>query len=135
MGAVLAVLFGALGGLLVLLARGAGTCTQGDAGQLVLAILAIPFHLVALGCLAASSGRLQRMVGFVLLLPVYLWQAWFGATFGLRVLIWGQSACEALLGYEYWMDGGELIYANALLFIGLGLPLAAALMLRGRQRA
>lgn len=102
-----------LGALNTVLARVAGTCTQGDADRLLGVMVSAVLYLFALGAMK-MSGSERRIIWFILpVIPVLLWQAVFALRLSYEVLWLDASACTVLEGVPYPMSGHEPFVAVA----------------------
>lgn len=89
----------------------AGTCTMGDASQLIMAVPAVVIYVAALGCLWAARPSPWLMVLGLLPLVWPLWaQLALAVRLGIGVMAQGRSACDVLLGPPYEFDGDEGLY-------------------------
>ena len=79
-----------------------GTCTQGDAGQLFLVILAAPAQL--LGMLGLSMTKYIRwaILACLPVIPVLIWQMVFALRLTKGLIIDGMSACGFLMNDSDW---------------------------------
>ena len=102
-----------LGAINTLLARFAGTCTQGDAARLSGIVITAILFFAALVTLSVS--RRQRFVLLAIspVLLVLVWQAFFSLRLGYSLLWQGAAACQVLVGIPYPPDGGEVFYGIA----------------------
>ncbi len=103
-----------------------GTCTQGDADQLVLVILAAPAQLVGiLGVVMAKSIRWAALACLPII-PVLIWQLAFALRLAKSLVIDGVSACGFLMNDVDWeYDGNEAFYAKLWFAVCVVLPLIA----------
>lgn len=118
--AVLCLTFGALNAALAITV---GTCTQGDAGELLGGWITLLLYLVGTAALLVAR---RKWICVVLLAPaaaIALVHSWFAIRLTYSYLVHGVSACFVLAG-EYspqdsgeWMDGGEPVYIA--LWLGL----------------
>lgn len=95
------------------LARVAGTCTQGDADRLYGVVLSLLLYGIALLGLWLSS-RIRSIVLFCLpIFPVIFWQVWFSLQLSFEILVKGHSACTVLEGPlpVYPNSGSEFFFA------------------------
>ena len=125
----IAVLAVYLGGFLALSSVSTGTCTMGDAGQLFMIVISIPFYAIATVCAAKITKPRNVLIAYIISLPVLIWQAAFAIKLAVQILAFGASACDVLQGGPYSMDGSELIYVKLWLLVGLGLPLIMTVIL------
>jgi hypothetical protein len=125
----IAVLAIYIGGFFALMAISAGTCTMGDAGQLAMLVISIPFYAIATICSAKISSPRNVLIAYIISLPVLIWQAGFAVKLSVQILALGASACEVLHGPPYEMDGDEYSYVTLWLLVGLGLPLIMTVIL------
>ena len=120
-----------------------GTCTQGNAGQLWLALFALP-GLVACLSIAIRTEAPRRLSLWLLpLAPLALWAVWIGLALAWALLIEGQSACDHLQGTRdlltqgkeriYPLYGAEIFLALLWLLTAVLIPLGIALTLTRRR--
>ena len=103
-----------------------GTCTQGDAGQLFLVILAAPAQL--LGMLGLSMTKYIRwaVLACLPLIPVLIRQMVFALRLTKGLIIDGMSACGFLMNDSDWeFDGSEVSYVKLWIVVCMVLPLIA----------
>ncbi|WP_323022306.1 hypothetical protein [Pararhodobacter sp.] len=123
-----------LSGLSSYLAVFGGTCTMGDASQLVGGALSALLLFPLVSALAWSPNQRILLVGSLPLAPILLWQAYFAITFALDVLLLGQAACESLHNASHTHSRIENWLAVLWLFLGLGMPGLMALALWSHSR-
>lgn len=115
------------------LARVAGTCTQGDADRLFGVVISIALYGLAILGLWVS-GHTRRSAPILLpLVPVVVWQTWFSARLAFGIFALNQSACSVLEGPPpaYPMSGSETFFAITWPIMSLGVLLGlSALYLR-----
>lgn len=103
-----------------------GTCTQGDAGQLVLVILAAPAQLAGMLGLALAKSIRWAVLACIPLIPVLIWQMVFALRLAKSLVIDGISACGFLMNNADWeYDGSETFYAKLWIAVCVVLPLIA----------
>lgn len=116
-----------------ILARVAGTCTQGDADRLFGVVVSIALYGFALLGLWLSA-QARAVVSFLLpLVPIVIWQAWFSARLSFEVFVLERSACSVLQGAipEYPMSGSEAFFAITWPMMSFGLIVGlSAILLR-----
>lgn len=139
----LLAIFGGLWALAVLLTTpDMGTCTQGDAGQLFLAVFALP-GLVACLSIAVRTDTPRRLaprrlaLGLLPLTPLALWAGWFAIRLTWALVTQHQTACGFLQDTGHVPDGKEIFYASLWFLTALLFPMATAvtLALRRNRRA
>jgi len=115
------------------LARIAGTCSQGDADRLFGVVLSGALYGVALLGLWVS-GRARTIALFLLpITPVLAWQTWFSIRLAFEVFAWGRSACSVLESDPgYPASGSEVFFALAWPVMSFGVLLGMYALLRGR---
>lgn len=109
-----------------MIARVAGTCTQGDADRLYGVVLSLALYSIALISLWLSS-RTRSIVLFCLpIFPIIFWQVWFSSRLSYEILVQGHSACTVL-------EGPLPIYPNSgsELFLALSWPIVSFIVLLG----
>jgi hypothetical protein len=109
--AVIAIVAFYLGLLNTILARFAGTCTQGDADRLWGVAISIPLFLVAVIALSRTSYVRATVSVCIPAFLLMLWQAVFAAELSFKVLVLNSSACEVLDGLPQIHDGDEFAFA------------------------
>jgi hypothetical protein len=114
------------------LARVAGTCTQGDADRLFGVVVSAALYCIAL--LGLWMSRQPRIVFLFSapLLPIAVWQVWFSLRLSYEILALGRSACSILEGTisGYPNSGSELFFALTWPLMSLGLLLGVFAALR-----
>ena len=116
------------------IARFAGTCTQGDADRLYGAVLSLALYCIALLGLWLSS-RTRTIVLFSLpVFPIVLWQVWFSSRLSFEILVRGHSACTVLEGPlpAYPNSGSETIFALLWPLMSFSVLLCMLTVLRGK---
>lgn len=112
-----------VGLLNTLLARHAGTCTQGDADRLFGIVLSAPFFLLTVLCLARTKHLGGAMIVCLPGLMLMLWQGAFAAELSFGILVHGFSACQILQDMPQAYSGHELTFAilwPTVMFCALG---------------
>jgi uncharacterized membrane protein len=116
------------------LARVAGTCTQGEAERLHGVVLSFALYGIAiLGLWLAPRGR--PIVLFSLpVFPIVFWQVWFSSRLSFEILALGRSACTVLKGPlpAYPDSGSELFFALSWPLMSLSVLLGMLTVLRGK---
>lgn len=97
-----------VGVLNTILARFAGTCTQGDADRLWGILISVPFFLIALFCMSRTKHLGVTMIASLPALLLMLWQGVFAAELSLGVFVYNSSACEVLESVPYGYSGSEV---------------------------
>lgn len=115
-----------IGTLNTILARFAGTCTQGDADRLIGVVWSIPFFFFANFILLKTKYPGWTMVAWLPALAILLWQAIFSVNLAFDIAMYQFSACEVLEGVEYPMSGSELVYSIIWPFVTFGTLLMVA---------
>ena len=95
-----------------LLARYAGTCTQGNASHLLGIVFSIPFFLLAMIGLFRTRYLRATIICSLPALAALAWQCVFAARLLIGTLVYGFSACEVLQDTNYEFDGLEATYAT-----------------------
>ncbi len=116
------------------IARVAGTCTQGDADRLFGVVLSLALYGIALLGLWLSS-RTRSIVLFCLpISPIILWQVWFSSRLSFEILVRGHSACTVLEGPlpVYPGSGSELFFALSWPLMSFAVLLGILAILRGK---
>jgi len=116
------------------IARVAGTCTQGDADRLYGVVVSLAFYCTALLGLKLSS-RTRSIVWFCLpIFPIIFWQVWFSSRLSFEILVQGHSACTVLEGPlpVYPNSGSELFFALAWPSVSFSVFLGMLVILRGK---
>ncbi len=109
--AIVSVLTFYLGALNTLLARVAGTCTQGEADRLWGMVISIPFYTVAVLGLFKTKYLKTTTIACGPVFLFALWQAAFAVRLALDILLYDASACEVLEGMPYSKSGDEIVFA------------------------
>lgn len=109
--AIVSVLTFYLGALNTLLARVAGTCTQGEADRLWGVMISIPFYIVAVLGLFKTKYLKTTTIACSPVFLFALWQAAFAFRLALDILLYDASACEVLEGIPYPKSGDEIVFA------------------------
>lgn len=120
-----------------ILARVAGTCTQGDADRLFGVVVSITLYGLALLGLWLSAQARALTLFLLPLVPVVIWQAWFSARLAFEVFALERSACSVLEGAVpgYPMSGSEAFFAITWPMMSFGLLVGlSALLLRLSRR-
>jgi hypothetical protein len=130
----LSVAFFYLGAGNTILARFAGTCTQGDADRLYGVVLSITLYGIALLGLWLSSNTRTIVLVSLPVLPIIIWQLWFSFRLSFEILAQGRSACSVLEGAAppYPNSGSELFFAMSWPLMSLGVLLGIFFVLRAR---
>ena len=106
-----------LGALNAVLAVNAGTCTQGDAGNLYGGLITAALYVTGGLILTFKPVRQRQMIALLPAAAVALWHSVFALRFVWGYLLHNISACDALVGdfalqrEGYEMDGGEAMLA------------------------
>lgn len=119
------------------LARVAGTCTQGDADRLFGVVVSMALYGFALFGLWLSAQARALILFLLPLAPVVIWQAWFSARLAFEVFAFERSACSVLEGAipDYPMSGSEAFFAIAWPTMSFGLLVGlSAILLRPSRR-
>ena len=130
----LSIVFFYLGAGNTILARVAGTCTQGDADRLYGVVLSIALYGIALLGLWLSRSARPIVLFSLPVLPILIWQLWFSFRLSFEILAQGRSACSVLEGAvpPYPDSGSELFFAMSWPLMSLGALLGILFVLRAR---
>lgn len=95
------------------IARVAGTCTQGDADRLYGIVLSLALYGVAILGLWLSLKTRSIALFCLPIFPIIFWQVWFSSRLSFEILILNHSACTVLEGPlpAYPNSGSEIIFA------------------------
>jgi len=126
--AITSVLAFYLGALNTLLARVAGTCTQGEADRLWGVVISIPFYLVAVLGLFQTKYLRAATIACSPVFLFTLWQAAFAVRLLFDILVYDASACEVLEGMPYPNSGAEIAFAVLWPLVGFGTLVALTLV-------
>lgn len=126
-----------VGVLNTILARFAGTCTQGDADRLWGILISVHFFFLAVFCLSRTKHLGVTMIASLPALLLMLWQSVFAAELLLGVFVHHSSACEVLEGVPYEYSGSEVPLAIlwAVVIFGSFAATATAYFVRRSQAA
>jgi len=139
--AIVAIVLLSLGGLNAVFAIEAGTCTQGDAGNLYGGLITVVLYMAGGLILAFNPIQWRQAIALLPAAAIALWHSVFALRFALGYLADKISACDALVGdftaqsRGYEMDGSEA--ALAVLWLGLSSIFWIAIFLawlQGRRR-
>ena len=113
-----------------ILARVAGTCTQGDADRLFGVVVSIGLYAIALLGLMKTSHLRSWGKMLLPLTPVVIWQTWFSIRLSYEITLLEHSACTVLHGAipPYPMSGSESFFAISWPTMSLGVLLGIAVL-------
>ena len=117
-----------------MIARVAGTCTQGDADRLYGVVLSLALYGIALLGLWLTL-RARSIVLFCLpIFPIIFWQVWFSSRLSFEILVRGHSACTVLEGPlpTYPNSGSELFFAVSWPLMSFSVLLGLLAVLRSK---
>lgn len=118
-----------------MLARVAGSCTQGDADRLFGVVLSIALYGIALLGVWLSPRARTIVLLSLPVLPVIVWQLGFSLRLSFEIVAQGHSACSVLEGAVpgYPSSGSELFFALAWPLMSLGVLLGIFIVLRAKR--
>ncbi len=123
-----------LGALNTILARVAGTCTQGDASRLWGVIFSTLFYLLASYALFRTRLFRTSVIACLPVLPKNDWQAWFSIRLLIEVLVFQSAARSVLEGMPFPEDGNETAFATLWPTMSLGVLFVMVLVYLARRR-
>jgi hypothetical protein len=121
--AIVAIVLISLGALNSVLAVNAGTCTQGDAGNLFGGLITLVLYMAGGLIMAFKPLQWRQISAFLPAAAIALWHSVFALRFAWGYFVDKISACDAMLGdflpqsMVYEKDGREV--ALAILWLGL----------------
>lgn len=130
-----------LAGLNALMARYAGSCTQGDADRLWGVVFSIAFYALALFALSRARARRAVLLLCAPLSVILVWQLVFAIRLTLGALS-GAAACDVLEGLAAFppsgeeafpLSGNEMEFAALWLIMATLTPLGALVAARRRR--
>lgn len=123
-----------LGGANAILARFAGTCTQGDADRLFGAVLSIILYCIALIALHFAKNRRVIFLCTLPLWPIWIWLTIFTLQLSSALLVSGQTACSFLEGIPYPESGNEVLFATLWILMTLSSIIGGLCVWRSRKQ-
>ncbi|MEP4958659.1 MAG: hypothetical protein ABJQ70_14870 [Roseobacter sp.] len=123
-----------LGGFNAVIARVAGTCTQGDADHLFGAALSAVLYCIALLALRFTPHKRIIFLSTLPLWPLWLWQTVFTLQLNSALLFQEQAACSFLQNAPFPKSGDEVLYSFVWSVMTLILTLGTIYMWRNPKQ-